>query len=178
MHRRRTGVDILLPAAIFGGIVTILAADLVSDFQTGHGLHVILEIGAGLLALGGVAHFVRHAWEIQGVADDLERDLRASEAEARRWRAEAQQALEGLGAAIDREFTKWSLTDAERSVALLLLKGMSHKEIANQRGTNEGTVRQQALAIYRKTGLSGRSSLAAFFLEGLVLPDRSVPSKV
>ena len=94
-------------------------------------------------------------------------ELRASE-------AEAQQALEGLGAAIDREFTKWRLTDAERSVALMLLKGLSHKEIASQRGTNEGTVRQQALAIYRKAGLSGRSSLAAFFLAGLVLPERSV----
>lgn len=177
-HTRRNGVRVLLPAAIFGGIVTILAADLLNDYQTGHGpLHVILEMGAGLLAVVGVACFVRHAWAIHGVADDLERDLRASEAEARRWRAETQQALEGLGAAIDREFTRWSLTDAERSVALLLLKGMSHKKIANQRGTNEGTVRQQALAIYRKTGLSGRSSLAAFFLEGLVLPDRSILSK-
>jgi len=37
-------------------------------------------------------------------------------------------------------------------------------------------VRQQALAIYRKAGLGGRSSLAAFFLEGLVLPERSVSS--
>ena len=50
---------------------------------------------------------------------------------------------------------------------------MSHKEIAHRRGTGEGTVRQQSLAIYRKAGLSGRSSLAAFFLEGLALPDRS-----
>jgi DNA-binding CsgD family transcriptional regulator len=177
-HGHRNGGHVLLPAAIFGGIVAILAADLLSDYQTGHGpLHVILEMGAGLLALVGVACFVRHAWEIHGVADDLERGLRASEAEARRWRAEAWHTLEGLGAAIDREFTRWSLTDAERSVALLLLKGMSHKKIANQRGTNEGTVRQQALAIYRKAGLSGRSSLAAFFLEGLVLPDRSILSK-
>ena len=128
----------------------------------------------GVLALVGVAFFVRHAWEIHGVADGLERDLRASEAEAHQWRVEAQQALEGLGAAIDREFTKWSLTDAERSVALMLLKGLSHKEIATQRGTNEGTVRQQALAIYRKAGLGGRSSLAAFFLAGLVLPEQPV----
>jgi len=178
-HGHRNGAHVLLPIAILGGIAAVLAADLLSDYQAGRGpVHFSLEMGAGLLALAGVAYFVRHAWEIQGVADDLERDLRASEAEARRWRVEAQQALEGLGAAIDREFTKWSLTDAERSVALLLLKGMSHKEIANQRGTNEGTVRQQALAIYRKTGLSGRSSLAAFFLEGLVLPDRSISSRV
>jgi DNA-binding CsgD family transcriptional regulator len=106
-------------------------------------------------------------------ADDLERDLRAAEREAENWRSEASQALEGLGAAIDREFVKWQLTDAERDVALLLLKGLSHKEIAARRSTSEGTVRQQALSIYRKAGLGGRSNLAAFFLEGLNLPLRS-----
>ncbi len=173
-HGHRDGAHVLLPIAIFGGIAALLTADLLSDYQAGHGpLHFALEIGAGLLALVGVAFFVRHSWRIHGVADDLERDLRASEAETSRWRAEAQQALEGLGAAIDREFSKWTLTDAERSVALMLLKGMSHRDIAAQRGTNEGTVRQQALAIYRKAGLGGRSSLAAYFLEGLVLPARS-----
>jgi DNA-binding CsgD family transcriptional regulator len=176
-HGHRDGAHVLLPIAIFGGIAALLGADLLSDYQAGHGpWHFLFEVGAGVLALAGVAFFARHAWEIHGVADDLERDLRASEADADRWRAEAHQALEGLGAAIDREFAKWSLTDAERSVALMLLKGMSHREIATQRGTNEGTVRQQALAIYRKAGLGGRSSLAAFFLEGLVLPERSVSS--
>jgi DNA-binding NarL/FixJ family response regulator len=75
---------------------------------------------------------------------------------------------------IDREFTKWDLTEAERSVALMLLMGLSHREIATRRGTCEGTVRQQALAVYRKAGLSGRSSLSAFFLEELVLPGQPV----
>ena len=67
--------------------------------------------------------------------------------EAQRWREETRNALEGLGAAIDREFAKWGLTEAERDVALLLLKGLSHKEIADAGHTNEGTVRQQALGI-------------------------------
>ena len=173
-HGHREGALVLLPIAILTGITVLLGADLISDYRAGLGpSHLVLEIGAGVLALVGVAYFVRHAWALRRVADDLKRNLRASEAETHRWRGEAQQALEGLGAAIDREFTKWSLTDAERNVALLLLRGMSHKEIAHQRGTGEGTVRQQSLAIYRKAGLSGRSSLAAFFLEGLVLPDRS-----
>jgi DNA-binding NarL/FixJ family response regulator len=56
---------------------------------------------------------------------------------------------------------------------LLLLKGLSHKKIAAERRTSEGTVCQQALSIYREAGLSGRSNLSAFFLEGLTLPRRS-----
>ena len=168
------GGHLLVPIALFGGITILVGADLVSDYHDGHGpLHFALEIGAGALALVGLAFYVRHAWSLHDVADDLERDLRTQEAEARRWRTEAQHALEGLATAIDREFDKWELTEAERNVALLLLKGLSHKEIAAQRGTSEGTVRQQALSIYRKTGLSGRSTLAAFFLEGLALPRRS-----
>jgi DNA-binding CsgD family transcriptional regulator len=168
----RSAARVLLPLSIFGGITALVAVDLLSDLQAGHSpLHLVLESAAGALALVGVALFARHAWVLHGVADELERDLRTSEAETGRWRAEARQAHEGSGAAIDREFAKWELTDAERGVALLLLKGLSHKEIASQRGTYAGTVRQQALAIYRKAGLSGRSSLAAFFLEGLVLPD-------
>jgi DNA-binding CsgD family transcriptional regulator len=169
----RESGHIFVPVGLFGVIGLVIAADLTSDYHAGHGpLHFGLEILAGGLALLGVGLFARHAWTVHKAADDLERDLRAQEREAQRWRQEARNALEGLAAAIDREFAKWGLTDAEREIALLLLKGLSHKEIAGGRHTNEGTVRQQALAIYRKAGLSGRSSLAAFFLEGLTLPRR------
>ena len=51
-----------------------------------------------------------------------------------------------------------------------MLKGLSLKEIAALRSTSERTVREQARAVYRKSGLSGRSALAAFFLEDLLLP--------
>jgi len=71
---------------------------------------------------------------------------------------------------MDRQFDRWGLTPAEREVALLQLKGLRHKAIAELRNTSERTVRQQALAIYRKSGLSGRTDLAAFFLEDLLLP--------
>lgn len=78
--------------------------------------------------------------------------------------------LRGLGAAIDAQFERWGLSSAEREVALLLLKGLAHKEIADVRGTSEKTVRQQALSAYRKAGLTGRAELSAFFLEDLLLP--------
>jgi len=63
-----------------------------------------------------------------------------------------------------------ALTPAEREIALLLLKGLSHKEIATIRSVSETTVRQQARSLYRKAGLSGRNELAAFFLEDLLGP--------
>jgi len=52
-----------------------------------------------------------------------------------------------------------------------MLKGLSHKRIARDSDTSERTVRQHAVAIYRKSGLSGRAALAGFFLESLLLPE-------
>jgi len=78
--------------------------------------------------------------------------------------------VQGLSHAIDQQLEAWRLTPAEKEVAFLLLKGLSFKEIAPVRGTSERTVRQQALAVYAKSGLAGRAELAAFFLEDLLLP--------
>jgi DNA-binding CsgD family transcriptional regulator len=78
--------------------------------------------------------------------------------------------LKGLGEAIDRQFLTWKLTEAERSVGLLILKGMSLKEIAAVRVTSERTIRAQAQSIYAKAGLSGRAALSAYFLEDLLAP--------
>ena len=75
-----------------------------------------------------------------------------------------------LAAAIDKQFGRWQLTAAEREIGLLLLKGLSHREVAELRQTSEATVRQQALALYRKAGLRSRSDLSAFFLEDLLAP--------
>jgi putative tricarboxylic transport membrane protein len=74
----------------------------------------------------------------------------------------------GMNAQIEREFDRWGLTCAERSVAHLTLKGLRLKEIAGARNTSDRTVRQQAQAIYRKAGLDGRTDLAAYFLESVL----------
>jgi DNA-binding CsgD family transcriptional regulator len=98
------------------------------------------------------------------------RALHERQAERDAWRASAERALLGLGAAIDDQLSRWGLTAAEREVALLMLKGKSHKAIAYETGRSERTVRQHAVTVYQKSGLSGRAELAAFFLEGLALP--------
>ncbi|RFF28862.1 helix-turn-helix transcriptional regulator [Wenzhouxiangella sp. 15181] len=97
--------------------------------------------------------------------------LDSVQAESRRWRERYQSTIRGLSEAIQEQFEAWQLSKAEAEIALLLLKGLSLKEIAAVRTTGERTVREQARAIYRKAGLTGRSELSAFFLEDLLLPD-------
>lgn len=97
-------------------------------------------------------------------------DLEIARVQGQRWRSDARALLNGLGEAIEAQFSRWNLTEAEREVALLLLKGLSLKEIAAIRVTTERTVRAQARSLYSKAGLTGRAALSAFFLEDLLAP--------
>ncbi len=158
-------------AALFALIAALVGVDLASDRLAGSGgVHVAGELAVVALALAGVALVWARLAAARRQARRLARALSDARADAERWRGEAQEALRGLGAAIDRQFDRWGLSPAEREVGLLLLKGIAHKEIAVLRRTSERTVRQQALALYRKAGLSGRAELSAFFLEDLLLP--------
>lgn len=160
-----------LAVVLFVLIASLIALDVAADYREGtESGHLLAELLVMALALVGVAVLwgQLRAWRRQ--ADRLTVDLAAARLQAQRFREEARVALRGLGEAIDHQFARWDLTPAEREVGLLLLKGLSHKEVASARATSENTIRQQALAIYRKSGLRNRSELSAFFLEDLLLP--------
>jgi DNA-binding CsgD family transcriptional regulator len=158
-------------AALFGLIFVLIFLDLVQDYSEGAGgLHVFMESCVLLLAAAGIAMLLRRIYQARASVRTLQRDLDAIRDESRRWREDSRILLEGLASAIQQQFLRWELTAAESEVALLLLKGLSLKEISAMRETSERTVREQARSVYRKAGVTGRPALAAFFLEDLLLP--------
>lgn len=160
-----------LLTALLVGIALAMGADIAQDFGEGAPLEHLLVEGFGMSAgLAAAAIVLREWFRERRRSRHLQGQLQTARADAEAWRREAAEALRGLGAAIDEQFRRWGLTEAEREVGLLLLKGLALKEIADLRATSERTVRQQALAVYRKGGLSGRAELSAFFLEDLLLP--------
>lgn len=72
---------------------------------------------------------------------------------------------------ITAKFGDWGLSESERDIALMLIKGFSVQEIARLRNTRPGTVKSQSNAVYRKAGVSGRSELVAYFVEDLLAGD-------
>ena len=167
-QRLRLPLTVLLVAIVAGG-----AMDLVLDSPTDwHSFHVLYELGLILAALGIAAWLWRGWWQAEASAGALRRSLAQRHAERDAWRARAERALEGLALAVDEQLRAWQLTPTEREVALLLLKGSGHKQIAAATGRSERTVRQHAVAVYQKSGLQGRAELAAFFLGDLALPGR------
>ena len=164
--RFRIVATCLLLAVAAGGVV-----DLVLDRPTTwRDIHLLFEVGLLMLTLGAIAYFWL-GWEDAGLEVARTRaELRSRGAERDAWRHRAEKLLLGLGQEIDAQLREWDLTPVERETALLLLKGLGHKEIAAVQGKSERTVRQHAVSVYRKSGLAGRAELSAFFLEDLLLP--------
>jgi DNA-binding CsgD family transcriptional regulator len=114
----------------------------------------LIEIGAALgLLLGVVLGAVL-----------LVRTIRHN----RRMEGQIRRAKTAFAEVLEQRFSEWGLTPSERDVAWFTIKGMSLAEIARLRQTSEGTVKAQSNAIYRKSGVSGRTQLLSLFLEDLM----------
>lgn len=164
--------QILAALAIFGGVGLFLGLELYEEPEMSW-VDLMLEVVEILpVVVASVAvvllfQFSRRQHESQLT---LLRELEVARIQGQRWRSEARSLIDGLGEAIEAQFNRWNLTEAEREVALLLLKGLSLKEIAAIRATGEQTVRAQTRSLYSKVGLTGRAALSAFFLEDLLAP--------
>ena len=69
---------------------------------------------------------------------------------------------------IDGYFEQWGLSEAEKDIALLTIKGMTISEIAEIRQTKQSTIKTQSSAIYKKAGVSSRAQLVSLLIEELL----------
>jgi len=127
-----------------------------------------LEILIVFLSLGGLFYFAYiitvQSKEKLKLSDNLEnvrKQLEGSNVRLQDGKKEYQKVIQW-------QFSEWGLSPSEQQVALLMLKGLSIKEISESRNTHEKTVRKQASAIYEKSGLGGRHELSAWFFEDLL----------
>ena len=69
---------------------------------------------------------------------------------------------------IESEFENWQLTPSEQDVATFLVKGLSTSEIAEMRGSAEGTVKAHLNAIYRKSGTRNRAEMLSVLIDTMM----------
>ncbi len=160
-----------LALVLFGTLIGIETAKSDEPFELVDFALEVFETGLLALAVGAVAYVALETKSLKRERLEMLNDLSRVRRESDQWRAAARVHIDGLGRAIRAQFAAWGLSESEADVALLMLKGMSQKEIAQLRGSEESTVRQQAAAVYRKAGLANRSELSAYFLEDLLLPE-------
>ncbi len=69
---------------------------------------------------------------------------------------------------IEQYFRDWGLTPSEADVAMFALKGLSIPDIAELRGSKDGTIKAHLNGIYRKAGVNGRAQLLSLLVEDLM----------
>ena len=131
---------------------------------------MLLTIGSAV----GVALLVQRLQSQHEEKMTLLKDLDIARNEGEAWRLRTQQHLTGIRIEMEKQFEDWGMTAAEREIGMLILKGLSHKEVAGLRGTSEATVRQQAQSIYQKANLPGKTAFSAYFLEDLLIPEAAI----
>jgi DNA-binding NarL/FixJ family response regulator len=151
--------------------LVFLVKDISDDVQEGAGLwHIGPEI---LIVIGTVVTAILALIQVRRMkerGDRFRQQVKELRVQNLDWQTRTKAYSQGLAVEIDRQFDQWSLSGAEKEIALLMLKGLSNREIAEVRQTSEHTIKQQSSAVYRKSGQSSRSELGAFFLEDLLSP--------
>jgi DNA-binding CsgD family transcriptional regulator len=146
-----------LSASVLISAIIFFAYDIITDLSVGSDSysHIIVELVV-CLAISVVLF-----QELKRVVS-LKNEVQTEKVKTARLSGE-------LFKVMNKQFSDWQLSPSEHEVALLLIKGMSMKEISQIRQVKEKTVRQQATQIYAKSGYAGRHELAAHFIEDLML---------
>lgn len=117
-------------------------------------LHLGVELGVVVLLMIGVALVRQAIRRVAGERDRAQSDLRSLRGD--------------FDAILQAQFTDWNLTDTQRDIALLTLRGLTIERIAEARNCAQGTVKAHLNAIYRAGGFRTRGELVGFFMDELL----------
>jgi DNA-binding CsgD family transcriptional regulator len=145
-----------LPATVLFFAMSFFIYDILSDLISNDDgiFHITIEL------LVFIAISIVLFYELQHVKS-LGKEIKIEKSKTARLAGE-------LLTVMREQFSQWALSPSENEVALLLIKGLSMKEIADARSVKEKTIRSQATNIYAKSGCTGRHELAAYFIEDLM----------
>jgi len=171
---RESRIRWLLGGLGVGCYALILALEIITESDEIELADVLVDALVLLLTVGCAVGLTLLAQRVHSQHEErmnLIRDLEVARAEGEAWRTKVETHLNGIRLEMERQFDQWGMTAAEKEVAMLILKGLSHKEVASLRGTSEATARQQAQSVYNKANLPGKAAFSAYFLEDLMVGD-------
>jgi DNA-binding NarL/FixJ family response regulator len=144
--------------------------DVIYDYREGASTaHLLMELSIAIISFALIAALTVGIWRQNRSNNQLKAELATyAKGSDQALPPAVATARHELALVLKEQFEQWNLTQTEREVAMLMLKGLSFKEIASVRSTMEKTVRQQASAIYRKAGVNGRHAFSAWFIEDLL----------
>lgn len=143
--------------------------EIVSEFVDGETLGSMADDMIRVIVSGLVlGWFVIEYRSQQQALGQLRDELARGRGRLAQLDSQSKQLASQYRAVMQKQFDTWRLTASEQDVVILMLKGLSFREIAELRVTREKTVRQQASSVYRKAGVTSRNELAAWFFEDML----------
>jgi len=153
-------------AATLTTIMVLNGLDVVTDIGLGVPIwHIVEESFIVLISAIGAIYLIIDIHKSTKKLEHLAETLSDSQLHLENITEKMKTARKQYSEVIHQQFDDWNLTSGEQQVGMLLLKGLSFKEMAVVRKTKEKTIRQQASTIYGKAGLEGRHEFSAWFLE-------------
>jgi len=157
--KSKTPLILIALIAVQSFCTVFFIADVLADFQAMGGMaagqfHLYIEALAALSLVAAVVVETSFLLKLLRRKTFLENSLRI-----------ANTAIYDV---IEAEFESWHLTPAEQDVATFLVKGLSTAEIADMRGSAEGTVKAHLNAIYRKSGTRNRAEMLSALIDSLM----------
>ncbi|WP_127717502.1 LuxR C-terminal-related transcriptional regulator [Halobacteriovorax sp. HLS] len=157
---------------IFLILIVVLGLDIVDDLNEGASLsHVVKEVLVMVLGTLGVLVLWNKYLKAKSKVRDIQVNIEKLKEDLSHYKEETQHLSQGIGQKINDQLERWSLTKSEKDIALLLLKGLSVREISEIRSSSEKTIKQHCSNLYQKANIKGRSELSAFFLEDILVLD-------
>ncbi len=157
--RDKTTTVLIVLMAVQLACAVFFVVDAARDFLNEGGLasldaHLAVEILATVALLAAIAVEGRFLRSLMQRKARLEQSLANASAE--------------VHAVIEAQFEEWRLSPAEHDIAMFLVKGLGTPEIAEMRGSAEGTVKAHFAAIFRKAGVHSRAELLSMLIDRLL----------
>jgi len=130
--------------------------------------HIFLELFIFIFSLIGLFYLYNIYLTETQAKEDIKNELIQSKNKLSNISERIKAGKSEFRKLINWQFDDWCLSESEKEIGLLLLKGLSFDEIATIRNTSSKTVRKQATSIYSKTKLNNRNEFSAWFLEDLL----------
>ncbi len=148
---------------------TFILFDIIEELSSGLGVKfVILELAICISSFVGFFSMLRKYIKEKDISEGLNEELSKLKSDSEQWKKKVKLISNEFSHALDQQLEEWGLSTTEKEIAVLLMKGMSAKEIAELRSVSEKTVRTHLTSVYKKSKLNNRYELAAYFIDGLV----------
>ncbi len=124
----------------------------------------IFEAVVSVLSVFGILVLIKDIRNSNQEIEEAKLALANSKSSQKKFSPEIQQFWEG----IQSQFKEWKLSQSEKEIAILMLRGFTNPQIAALREKSIKTIENQMFSIFQKSSTTGKLDFISYFLSPLL----------